>query len=70
MWGLYCCKSKSKKNISMGMDECDGGAISLNSICCEGDDYEKCPDDRGCSNFRKIILKYDIYISNLMKLKS
>lgn len=60
MWGLYCCTSKLEKNSSIGMDECNGGAISLNSICCKDNDYEKCPDDRGCSNhWGEIILNHE-----------
>ena len=50
MWGEYCCKTESEKITQSNLAECDGGHISINSVCCEEDQYEKCPHMGGCKN--------------------
>ena len=52
MWGEYCCKSESEKSTQNNLPECDGGHISIDSICCKDDQYEKCPHIGGCKNNR------------------
>ena len=54
MWGEYCCKTKLEKSTQNNLAECDGGQISINSVCCEDNEYEKCPHIGGCKNNRGI----------------
>ena len=52
MWGEYCCKTEVENTAQNNLYECDGGPLSINSICCEDDLYEKCPHIGGCKNNR------------------
>ena len=60
MEGDYCCKTQ-KENIFMEYDEidnnttngkslCDGGLIHWSSICCQDNNYKKCPNNKKCKN--------------------
>ena len=51
MWGTYCCKSNLEADRGMLMEECDGSLISLDSMCCQNNEYEQCRDSRGCIDF-------------------
>ena len=51
MWGTHCCKSLLESNESKAetvFDGCDGGALSMDSLCCFNDEYIKCPSSSGC----------------------
>ena len=50
MWGEYCCKTELEENNNFVA--CDGGPISINSVCCKDNEYEKCPHIGGCKNNR------------------
>ena len=52
MWGTHCCKHDVEDDTTYGVSECDGGPISLNSICCKNNEYKKCWDLRGCKDRR------------------
>lgn len=52
MWGTHCCKHELENNSPNGISECDGGPLSLNSLCCKDNAYQKCRDEKGCHNRR------------------
>ena len=54
MWGEYCCKTEWEGTAENNLAACDGGLISINSICCEDNQYDKCPNMVGCKNNRGI----------------
>ena len=48
MWGEYCCKTSK---------ECDETtALTLDSVCCEKNEYQVCSDTTGCKNNRGMIM--------------
>ena len=54
--GEYCCKfSKEKVDAALG-DTCDGSNISLQSLCCDADEYIQCPNNRTCQDNQGTIL--------------
>lgn len=61
--GKYCCKfSKEKVDVVLG-DKCDGGNISLQSMCCNYDEYIQCPNTQTCQSnegnlYNDILYKY------------
>ena len=66
MGGDYCCKT-AKENTFIEMDidtikdisRCNGGPISLSSVCCESNNFKKCPSDGKCKSSQgKIKLQY------------
>ena len=41
--GTYCCKyGVEKVDVAVG-ERCDGGTISLNSVCCKDNEHTPCP---------------------------
>ena len=52
MWGEYCCKTEWEGTSENNLDACDGSLISINSICCKDNQYDKCPNMVGCKNNR------------------
>ena len=41
--GKFCCRTnKEKKGSGVDGDLCDGSEISIDSRCCENNDYTKC----------------------------
>ena len=52
MWGTYCCKNKNESIAENHFDECDGSPLSIDSICCQNDEYIKCPSVEGCTGKR------------------
>ena len=54
MWGEYCCETELEATANHNFAACDGGPISINSVCCEDNKYEKCPHIGGCINNRGI----------------
>ena len=36
------------------IEECDGGKLSLDSLCCRNNEYQKCADNEGCRNNRSM----------------
>ena len=57
MLGGYCCKSPEENewnNIDPPVDPrfegCDGSFLSLNSMCCKNNEYQKCAHPEGCAN--------------------
>ena len=52
MWGEYCCKTEWEDTVNSSIIACDGSKISVNSICCEDNQYQKCPKKEGCQNNR------------------
>ncbi len=57
LWGEYCCKSAKEDQPLVPLDECDGGTLALNSLCCENSEYQKCSGTRGCRNNGGITIK-------------
>ena len=66
MEGDYCCKTQ-KENIFIDYDEldhnmtaekslCDGALIHWSSICCQDNNYKKCPNNYKCKNGIGMIL--------------
>ena len=41
--GDYCCKKNKEKVYPPEGAKCDGSSISIDSTCCVGDDYVRCP---------------------------
>ena len=41
--GQYCCRTNKENVIGTPTDSCDGSLISIDSSCCENDDYKECP---------------------------
>ena len=41
--GDYCCKTNKEKVHRPSGSKCDGSSISIDSICCAGDDHVRCP---------------------------
>ena len=50
MWGQYCCGTLKEDNSTVSLVGCNGGEISLGSICCEKNIHYKCPHDKGCTD--------------------
>ena len=51
MDGDYCCKY-DVEHVEAGNEkpECDGGKISMASLCCKDHQHIKCPHKLGCVN--------------------
>merc|ERR1711981_784352 len=50
--GDYCCSTSiEKEDKARDGERCDGGPISLGSLCCQNDDYKKCPTAL-CNDYR------------------
>ena len=64
MWGENCCKtakeddSTSNLQLPFNFDGCDGSPLSLNSVCCKNNEYEKCPGTGGCKTNKGITVKH------------
>ena len=62
LWGDYCCRHAYENKFNDDCDncsnwtrkECDGGAISKSSVCCQNDEYIACPDIKNCTNSDEI----------------
>ena len=65
MWGTHCCKNNLETDRGMLIEECDGSMISLNSTCCQKNEYEKCHDSRGCTDFGMYFLIYQFILEFL-----
>ena len=50
MWGTQCCRYEFEDTSAYGLSECDGRPLTLHSLCCKNNEYEKCSDPRGCEN--------------------
>ena len=37
---------------TLHLDGCDGGDLSIDSVCCEENDYHSCPHDEGCIDYK------------------
>lgn len=48
MWGKYCCETKTEGTSSIPIDGCDGGELSMSSICCEQNNHQECLHNEGC----------------------
>ena len=47
--GKYCCESQLENdNSAVEGEVCDGGQISLSSVCCRGHKYLRCPGGKDC----------------------
>ena len=55
--GRYCCASEYEKIFDHQEAFCDGGIIQYNSMCCENDEYIRCPSlpHATCSNTSKVL---------------
>ena len=49
-WGGYCCETPIEDKSSIHLEGCDGSELSMNSICCEQNNFLECPFDEGCTN--------------------
>ena len=47
-WGEYCCATPFEEISSIHIDGCNGGDLSMSSICCDKNNYRQCPSDQGC----------------------
>ena len=52
MWGTYCCKNNTESRAIDHLKECDGSSISMDSLCCQNDEYIRCPSNEGCTGSR------------------
>ena len=55
MWGKYCCKNDTEdiiveRNKPGHIEGCDGGTLSIDSVCCTNNDMIKCSSEEGCRN--------------------
>jgi len=41
--GKYCCKVNKEKHYKPQKSKCDGSVISRSSLCCERDQFTRCP---------------------------
>lgn len=57
MGGDYCCETRFE-NVFMQLDDetqidkshCDGGTISLESVCCRDNRFIVCPNNKKCKS--------------------
>ena len=69
MWGEYCCKSAEEDRLYVPFDGCNGMSLSLNSVCCKHNEYQKCPGAGGCRNHRGITIGCSYYTHYFLKFK-
>ena len=69
MWGEYCCKSAEEGQIFFPFDGCNGMSLSLNSVCCKDNEYQKCPGAGGCQNNMGIKFECCYYTDYFSKFK-
>ena len=54
--GDYCCKTNQElwyggNTLEVASGSCDGKGFSIESTCCQGHNYQKCPHSAGCYDF-------------------
>ena len=54
--GAYCCKYNQEKVWAPQGQECDGGPISITSLCCKGDAGTKCGSGNSCTNHEGMLV--------------
>ena len=52
-WGEYCCRTTKEGTSTIELEGCDGGELSLNSICCDQNDHVECPHEEGCNDSKE-----------------
>ena len=69
MEGTHCCRT-AKENVFMEIEElndsmttekplCDGGWIRWNRMCCENNDFQKCPGGKKCRNGKGTLTQFE-----------
>ena len=61
--GKYCCRTNKEKIGRKPSDQCDGSQITLDSRCCENDDYSKCLVDK-CVNYADAVEEHTGYLDH------
>ena len=57
MGGDYCCTTEKEGSFKelddyskVDRSSCDGGPISLNSVCCQNNRFVRCPNNKKCKS--------------------